>query len=201
MTSTYIPTTTFHEDMSVIDPIDDPEKQSAIESVLETAEQNGTPGQTFLQVLGHRPKIAETWTQTWNTALYEGEVNHCLKELVRIRLAQLHDCLYCQGVGSNPAKELGLPDAKVRSLDNYETDDRFSKRERVALRFAEDFYHDRHDFNSLRETFSDPEVVELAWLVALQDGSKKIVSKLNLESERCELPADEQAATLPGNDK
>ena len=56
MISTYIPIATCYENMPVIDSIDDTEKQSAIESLLETAEQNGTPGQTFLQVLGHRPR-------------------------------------------------------------------------------------------------------------------------------------------------
>jgi alkylhydroperoxidase family enzyme len=58
----------------------------------ERASAAGPEQATMFQVLGHCPEMFEAYFQfyfTWHTA---GSVDAVLKELVRIRIAQLNDC-------------------------------------------------------------------------------------------------------------
>jgi AhpD family alkylhydroperoxidase len=127
--------------MSKIPPTNDPKKLNELAHILHEAEEKGTPGQESLRVFGHRPEIAHAFFHDWNTTFNEGEVDHRTKELVRIRLAQLHECEYCLSVGSKLAKQEGLTNEKARCLDNLEKDFRLSQAEWAALRFADDFFH------------------------------------------------------------
>lgn len=177
--------------MTAIPPTSDPEKLAELEPILEQAEERGTPGNGSLRVFGHRPEIARAFFHDWDTTFSEGIVDHCTKELVRIRLAQLHECAYCLSVGSKIAQELGLTDEKVQALEDYETDSRFSEAERAALRFADDFFHYEHDFDDLMDNYTIPEIVELGWFIALQDAGEKFVSRLGLERIDCSIPQPE----------
>jgi Uncharacterized conserved protein len=168
--------------MPAVEPVNDTDKLEAIQPLIETCEENGTPGPTFFELIGHRPEIASTFLDNWNATFYGGTVDHCLKELVRLHLANLHECSYCGSVGSNRARDLGLTDDKVRALEEFETDDRFTEKERAALRFAEDFFHGEHTFDELREHFDDGEIMELLWFVGLQDAGEKVVSSLGLKA-------------------
>ena len=68
---------------------------------------------------------------------------------------------------------VGIPAAKLAALDDYEHHPAFSARERAALAWAEQVTrHDREVsaacFARLREHFSEPDVVELTFIVGYQ---------------------------------
>lgn len=176
--------------MSSINAADKSEIAEELEAVLANCEERGTPGTDFVSVLGHRPEIARTFVKNWNATFYEGKVDHRLKELVRLYLAQLHGCEYCQSVGSTLASEQGLSVDKVSALGEHEGDDRFSEQEVAALSFVEDYFDYRHDFDDLHQYFDEPELVELVWFVALQDASQRVATKLDLDATDCAVPVD-----------
>lgn len=177
--------------MTEIPPVSDTEKQSSIRPLIERCDWRGTPGSKFMELLGHRPEIARTFLDNWEASFYGGTIEHTTKELVRLHLASLHECEYCSSVGSNKAIEQGLTDEKVRKLADFETDSAFSDRERAALRFAEAFFHDRHEYDELRGYFDEGEIMELVWFVGLQDAGEKVVSSLGLKTGSCDIvPGD-----------
>lgn len=64
----------------------------------------------------------------------------------------------------------GLSDELYNAVADYETDDRFTPREKLAIEFAETFATNHTSigdafFARLREHFSDPEVLELTMII------------------------------------
>ncbi len=69
--------------------------------------------------------------------------------------------------------KVGVPEAKLAALDRYETSAEFSERERAALAFATDIVREDRDvddgaFARIAEHFSEPEIVELVFVVGYQ---------------------------------
>ncbi|RQG99471.1 carboxymuconolactone decarboxylase family protein [Natrarchaeobius oligotrophus] len=180
--------------MPEIDPVTDASVRSDLEDVLEECEERGTPGTKAIKILAHRPDVARTFVDNWNASFYEGTIDHTLKELVRAHLANLHGCEYCSSVGSNVAREQGLTDEKVRALAQFESCDLFTEEERVAIRFAEAFYNNQHQYDELHEHFDDGEIIELVWFVSLQDAGEKFVTSMDLRPGSCEIPDDHPLA-------
>lgn len=68
----------------------------------------------------------------------------------------------------------------VAQLTDYESHP-FSERELAALRYADALYFDHHgitdeDFARLRTAFSEPEVVELTWVIVQFIALGKLIS-------------------------
>ena len=69
--------------------------------------------------------------------------------------------------------KVGIPESKLAALASWETSDAFSERERVALAFAAAVVRDDRDVSDacwarLREHFTEPEIVELAFAIGFQ---------------------------------
>ena len=58
----------------------------------EAADQSGA-GSTVLRVLGHRPDMIESYFKFYYPLHNGGIVDPALKELVRLRIASLNQCL------------------------------------------------------------------------------------------------------------
>ncbi len=67
----------------------------------------------------------------------------------------------------------GIPEAKLAALGDYESSDWYSDRERAALAFATDVVRDDREvddagFERLAGHFSEPEILELVFVVGYQ---------------------------------
>ncbi len=81
--------------------------------------------------------------------------------------------------------KVGISDAKLGSLADYQTSPEFSARERVALEYAERIIRDDQEvsdacFARLREHFSEADVVELTFIVGYQTFASKFAKALQL---------------------
>jgi alkylhydroperoxidase family enzyme len=79
----------------------------------------------------------------------------------------------------------GVPEDKLGALGTWETSAAFSERERAALDFAAAILRDDRDvddacFDRLRRHFSEPEVVELTFIVGYQTFASKFAKALDL---------------------
>ena len=169
--------------------VEDPSTIDGLPELLQSYDEKGAPDPNLFMALGQRPEIAQTFSEHWDATFFDGVVDHNLKELVRLHLSTLNGCNYCGSIGSNLAAEQGLSDEKAGALDDFETDSRFSERERVALRFAEAFHENEHDYEVLADQFSEEEIIELVWFMGLCDGLGRVVAKTDLSA--CRIPVEE----------
>jgi alkylhydroperoxidase family enzyme len=106
-------------------------------------------------------------------------------------------CSWCVDYGYYEGMNEGIDPAKVRSATDWRHSDAFDERERVVLEYAEQATGTPADVSSdlagrLHRHFSDPEIVELAAWVALENYRSRFNAGLGLRSQgfsaRCEVP-------------
>src|SRR5262245_27138627 len=79
----------------------------------------------------------------------------------------------------------GVPEAKLDDLPSYRDSDRFTPRELAALEYAECITREDLEMTEacmarLREHFSEPEVVELTFIVGFQTFASKFAKAFRL---------------------
>lgn len=84
--------------------------------------------------------------------------------------------------------ENGLTLEKLDALDRYAEDVRFTRRERLAIEFAERMTRTDMDvtdefFTGIQEAFSVEELVELAGVIALENFRSKFNNAFRIEAQ------------------
>ena len=84
--------------------------------------------------------------------------------------------------------EAGASDEKIAALPRYRESELFSEAERVALELADAataLPHDVSDelFARVQEHFSDPEIVELSYIIALENFRSRFNRTLRIEAQ------------------
>lgn len=161
--------------------IDDPDLQA----ILDRAERLSTPKPAWYLTLGHNPEIAKAYAAFWDITHRGGRVEHTIKELMRITIAQLLDCDFCANQRSAMALEQGLDEevAAVCALPNFSHPD---PRTRAALRYARVLVLDQtkdYDavYTELHEVFDNAEIIELGCFAAIAIGGVKLSRSLQIE--------------------
>src|SRR3989442_11034642 len=172
--------------------IEDRELDAEKRALIASAERTGAPDPRVVRIMV-RSLAGVAWVKCWNSVLYEGRLPHKLKEMCRIRISVAHKCGYCSTVRSNVAKAEGLSEELVNDLLNDGA--KLSAREKAALEYADLFKSGDAPIDSdavydtLRQHFSEEEIIELAMLCAQTVGVGRLVRSLNIMSweEACEL--------------
>lgn len=120
----------------------------------------------MFRTFAHRPEIFQTIIAHFEAVLNTGTLPKKLKELVIVRTSQINHCEYCLASHSHIAIKLGWTQQQLDALENYGSSTLFTPMEKTALHLAERMTLNEapvtHDeFNSLREFFSEGEIVEL----------------------------------------
>ena len=134
------------------------------DEILSIAEAKGAPDPRMARVLVRSP-AGVAFLRYWEGALYEGELPHRLKEIVRIFLSASQGCAYCSVVRSKQGAEEGVDDALLLALDDIQSNPHLTEKERAAVVFADRLKRGEADdegvFSQLREHFTDTEILEL----------------------------------------
>jgi alkylhydroperoxidase family enzyme len=82
----------------------------------------------------------------------------------------------------------GLTDDLYTRVDKYRESDEFSEREKLAIEYSERFALDHQRIGTdlidrMRAEYSDPEIVELAGLVAFCMGVGRVYAVLDIANE------------------
>jgi hypothetical protein len=78
-----------------IEPIDESVAPKETRAHFTVAEARGAPNSTLLRILARDPNSMSAFYDAWNTVFYDGaQIDHALKEVVRVRMARLRDCGY-----------------------------------------------------------------------------------------------------------
>ncbi|TDP62825.1 carboxymuconolactone decarboxylase family protein [Roseateles toxinivorans] len=111
-----------------------------------------------------------------NATLAKSTLGPQLVELVQSRVSQLNGCAFCLDMHTRILRESGEGWQRINSLSTWRETGLYSARERAALNWAETMTrlsdHSGQDaaFGALKLQFSDQEIVELSWTIALING-------------------------------
>jgi len=120
------------------------------------------------------PAYAKAMSHLDNSATKEldkVDLDHRLRELMRIRVSQINGCAYCVDMHSKDARAVGETEQRIYALPVWEETPFFSGRERAALAFAEqvarvsDTHVPAEAYDAVAAEFSPAEVGALVALI------------------------------------
>ncbi len=169
----------------LIEPVDRTEAESAgLDGELDSFVRLGDDDATFPRILAHAPRYAPAIWDAMAEALFEGSVDHSLKELVRILLAHTAEDPYFSSLRSRQAIAEGLTEDRVEAaLGDFESDPQFSDAEKWALRYAYTMYRepervDAGFYDEGKRHFSEAQIMELGGLIAIHYGMQVFMRTL-----------------------
>ncbi|HEX6252325.1 MAG TPA: carboxymuconolactone decarboxylase family protein [Gemmatimonadaceae bacterium] len=172
----------------------------AMRAEMDRCRREGTPRPESSAVRAHVPACFWAFANSWRDVFRNGVCDHAVKELCRVYVSRSIKCEYCGNQRSVKAARQGLQEAKYDDLLNFEASDRFDKREKAALAYAEAITWrletDDAFWERLHENFSEPELVELGCFIALTMGQQSWLRLLNIEHH--EVMPGTSAALAPG---
>src|SRR3989304_3137111 len=124
--------------MSVVEPIDrDLAIQQGLGDILRSCEESGVSDELFPRILAHAPGYAEAIFDAMYKAHAQGNVDHKLKEIIRIQLARTAHDPYFANLRSKQALAVGLDEELIEAgSGDFEQDPQFSAAEKWALRYS-----------------------------------------------------------------
>lgn len=125
-----------------------------------------------------------------------------LRALAELTAATLVACEYCIDLGSEIARGWGLTDAELLALGNYRDSPLFTDLDRLVIDYADGMCrtpaHVPDELTTrLRTYLSDPQLVELTHLIALENLRARFNVALGVESAGF---SDAQVCALPQRD-
>jgi len=129
-----------------------------------------------------------------------GVADHAIKELCRVYVSRSVKCEYCGNQRSIKAARQGVVEDDYADLINFERSSRYDERQKAALSYAEaitwDLPVDDAFWARLHKHFSEPELVEIGYFVALTMGQQRWLRTLDIEHHQ--VLAGTDASMAPG---
>jgi len=174
----------------------DPEMQRE----MDRCRREGTPRPESSAVRAHVPAAFWAFANSWRDIFRNGVLDHSIKELCRVYVSRTVKCEYCGNQRSMKAASQGLVEDDYSDLINFESSSRYDERQKAALAYAEaitwDLPVDEKFWARLHKHFSEPELVEIGYFVALTMGQQRWLRTLNIEHHQ--ILAGTDASMAPG---
>jgi 4-carboxymuconolactone decarboxylase len=127
-----------------------------------------------LEIFAHLPRLLRAYGSVEQATAKLDGLDARSRVLAELKAATLTHCEYCIDIGSQVARRSGLTDAELLALPGYRTSPLFSARDRLVLDYAVGMSATPVEvsdelFAGLRGEFSDAQLVELTWMVALEN--------------------------------
>jgi alkylhydroperoxidase family enzyme len=184
--------------ISYVDPATIADERMLAE--LDRCRREGTPRPESQAVRAHVPACFWSFADTWRTVFHNGVVDHSVKELCRVYVSHSVKCEYCGNQRSIKSAKAGVVEADYKDLLNFEKSARYDDRQKAALAYAEAITWDLPSSDALWERlhthFSEPELVELGYFIAITMGQQRWLRTLNIDHHQ--VLAGTEAAMAPG---
>jgi len=173
----------------------------AMRAELERCRQHGTPRPESQAIRAHVPAVFWSFANSWRDVFHTGVADHAIKELCRLYVSRSVLCEFCGNQRSIKASTAGgVIEDQVKDLINFESSSQYDERQKAALSYAEaitwDLPVDEKFWARLHRHFSEPELVEIGYFVALTMGQQRWLRTLNIEHHQI-LPG-EHGSMAPG---
>ena len=162
--------------------------------------REGTPRPESQAVRAHVPAVFWSFANSWRDVFKNGVADHAIKELCRIYVSRSVLCEFCGNQRSMKAARQGIVEDDYSDLINFESSTRYSDKQKAALAYAEMITWDLPPTDEvwarLHEHFSEPELVEIGYFVALTMGQQRWLRTLGIDHHQI-MPGTD-ASMAPG---
>ena len=184
--------------ISYVDPATVTDKAMIAE--FDRCAREGTPRPESQAIRAHVPAVFWAFANSWRDVFKNGVADHDLKELCRVYVSRSVKCEFCGNQRSMKAASQGLIEDDYRDLINFESSPNYSERQKAALSYTEaiiwDLPVDDKFWARLHKHFSEPELVEIGYFVALTMGQQRWLRTLNIDHHQ--IMAGTDASMAPG---
>jgi alkylhydroperoxidase family enzyme len=184
--------------ISYVDP--DSVADPVMREEFERCRREGTPRPESQAIRAHVPACFRSFANTWRDVFHNGVLDHPIKELCRVYVSQSVKCEYCGNQRSIQSARKGLVEDDYMDLLNFERSSRYDERQKSALAYTEAIVWDLEAgdalWDRLHAHYSEPEIVELGYFVAITMGQQRWLRTLNIEHHQV-LPGTD-ASMAPG---
>jgi alkylhydroperoxidase family enzyme len=184
--------------ISYVDPATVTDK--AMIDEFDRCAREGTPRPESQAIRAHVPAVFWAFANSWRDVFKNGVADHDLKELCRVYVSRSVKCEFCGNQRSIKAASQGLIEDDYRDLINFESSPHYNERQKSALSYAEaitwDLPVDDKFWARLHKHFSEPELVEIGYFVALTMGQQRWLRTLNIDHHQ--IMAGTDASMAPG---
>ena len=163
--------------------------------------REGTPRPESQAIRAHVPAVFWSFANSWRDVFKNGVADHAIKELCRIYVSRSVLCEFCGNQRSIKAARAGeVIEDHVKDLINFENSSHYDGRQKAALAYAEaitwDLPVDGKFWARLHKHFSEPELVEIGFFIALTMGQQRWLRTLNIEHHQ--ILAGTSGSMAPG---
>ena len=176
-------------------------KDEAMLAEFDRCAREGTPRPESQAIRAHVPAVFWAFANSWRDVFKNGVADHAIKELCRIYVSRSVRCEFCGNQRSIKAAKAGdVVEDQTKDLINFESSTKYSEKQKAALSYAEaitwDLAVDDKFWARLHKHFSEPELVEIGYFIALTMGQQRWLRTLNIEHHQI-LPG-EDGSMAPG---
>ena len=175
-------------------------KDEAMLAEFDRCAREGTPRPESQAIRAHVPAVFWSFANSWQTVFRNGVADHSIKELCRVYVSRSVLCEFCGNQRSIKAAKAGTVEDDYMDLINFESSTRYNDKQKAALAYAEmitwDLPPTDETWERLHKHFSEPELVEIGYFVALTMGQQRWLRTLDIEHHQI-LPGT-TASMAPG---
>jgi AhpD family alkylhydroperoxidase len=144
------------------------------------------PGGEAAMIWTLRPQLGDMVERMIRGAYQQSVLPPDERELARMRIAQINDCVACSDFRAPSVLEAGVAPELYQNVAAYATYPGYTPRQRLAIEYAERFANDHGSiddafFGRLGELFSDPEILDLTLCVAVFLGLGRSLTVLGVD--------------------
>ena len=153
-----------------------------------SAKQLGKVIMPMKVIYARKPRLLGLVAQIQRTLEHGLKLDPALRLLIQAHVARQNGCTFCDDLALAQAVRAEVGAERFAALEGYRESELFSQREKAALAFAEEATRTRdvsdETFATLRRHFDETEIVEIAWVNAVEN-------YFNLQAHPLRIGSDE----------
>jgi alkylhydroperoxidase family enzyme len=169
-----------------IEPLEPGEiRDPELVALMQRCAALGVPDSTFPRVLARVPEYAKALLRALVMSHAEGNVDHRLKEIIRVRLARTAGDPYFGSLRSERARAAGLDEETIAAgCGHFENDPRFTEAQKWALRYAREMYLNPETVDAAfyaegKRHYTEAQIMELGAFIAFHYGMQAFARTLD----------------------
>lgn len=160
-------------------------------ALMAQGRELGVPDEIFPRIAARAPEQGKRILRALLMSHREGNVDHRLKEIIRILLARLANDKYFASLRSRKAQQMGLTEQRIdEGCFAYEDDAKgFTEAEKWALRFADMMYLDATQidkafYDNMKKYWTEAQIMELGSFMVAHYGMAMFMRAIGGEKLR-----------------
>jgi alkylhydroperoxidase family enzyme len=154
---------------------------------FQKMEQSGRPVLNLFKIMAHCPQIGFHFLQLGTAILLKGVVPPNLRELAILRVGQLNQATYEWTQHVPIALRVGVRQAQIDALPDWEDSQEFDEREKAILRYTDEETKNirvkDETFAAVRAILTEETIVELTTTIGYYGMVCRILEALQVELE------------------